>query len=109
MRTAVESSVDWPVVLAILFENVPQEHQLRLQAVFFTKSFGSVHQNRHYSLFIGWVMLGLGVEVEIGVCGLAVHFVSQRTIRSPVHKVQEREVAFSFGFHGKMNGLMDAV
>jgi hypothetical protein len=28
-------------------------------------------------------MMGLGVEVEIGVCGLVVHFVSQRATRSP--------------------------
>jgi hypothetical protein len=29
--------------------------------------------------------MGLGVEVEIGVCGLTVYFVSQRAIRSPVN------------------------
>jgi hypothetical protein len=29
-------------------------------------------------------MMGLGVAVEIGVCGLAVHFASQRAIRSSV-------------------------
>jgi hypothetical protein len=33
---AVEGSVDLPVVVAILFEDVPQEHQLGLQAVFMT-------------------------------------------------------------------------
>jgi hypothetical protein len=43
-------------------------------------------------------MMGLGVEVEIGVCGLAVHFLSQRAFRSPVIiHVQEGEVAFTFG------------
>jgi hypothetical protein len=30
-------------------------------------------------------MMGLGVEVKIGVSGLAVHFVTQRTIRSSVN------------------------
>jgi hypothetical protein len=55
-------------------------------------------------------MMGLGVEVEIGVSGLVVHFVSQRAIRSSVNiQVQEREVTFTFGFHGELNGLMDAV
>jgi hypothetical protein len=34
VRTAVESSVDLPVVVAILFEDVFQEYQLGLQAVF---------------------------------------------------------------------------
>jgi hypothetical protein len=55
-------------------------------------------------------MMGLGVEVEIGVFGLAIYFVSQRAIRSPVNiQVQEWEVAFTFSFHRELNGLMDAV
>jgi hypothetical protein len=29
--------------------------------------------------------MGLGVDVEMGMCGLAVYFVSQRAIRSPVN------------------------
>jgi hypothetical protein len=33
-----------PVVVAILFEDVPQEQQLGLQAVFITDSSGPVHQ-----------------------------------------------------------------
>jgi hypothetical protein len=36
--------------------------------------------------------------------------VSHRAIRSSVNiQVQEWEVAFTFGFHGELNGLMDAV
>jgi hypothetical protein len=55
-------------------------------------------------------MMGLGVEVKIGVSLLPVHFVSQTAIRSSVNiQVQEWEVAFTFGFHGELNGLMDAV
>jgi hypothetical protein len=55
-------------------------------------------------------MMGLGVEVEIGVSGLAVHFVTQRAIRCSVNiQDQEWEVTFTFGFHGELNGLMDAV
>jgi hypothetical protein len=53
-------------------------------------------------------MMGLGIEVEIGVCGLAVHFVSQRAISSHVN-IQERDVAFTFNFYGELNGLVDAV
>jgi hypothetical protein len=56
------------------------------------------------------VGLGFGVEVKIYVSGLAVHFVSQTAIRSSVNiQVQEWEVAFIFGFHGELNGLMDAL
>jgi hypothetical protein len=51
-----------------------------------------------------------GAEVEMGVSGLAVHFVPQTAICSSVNtEVQEWEVAFIFGFHGELNGLMDAL
>jgi hypothetical protein len=90
VQTAVEGSMDLPVIVAILFEDVPQEYQLSLQAVFITESSGSVYKSGQYHLFTGGVMIGLGVEVEIGVSGLAVHFVSQRAIRSFVNiQVQE--------------------
>jgi hypothetical protein len=57
-----------------------------------------------------WVMMRLGVEVEIGVSGLAVHFVTQRAIRSSGNiQVQEWEVAFTFGFHCELDGIMGAV
>jgi hypothetical protein len=55
-------------------------------------------------ILIGWMMLGLGAEVEICVCGFAVHFVALVNI-----SVQEGEVTFSFSFYGEMNGLVDAV
>jgi hypothetical protein len=109
MRMAVDGSVDLPVIVAILFEDVPQEHQLSLHAVFITQSSSPMLNSRQYCLFIGWVMMGLGIQVETGACGFGVHFVSQRAIRSPVNKVHEEEVAFTFGFHGELNGLMDVV
>jgi hypothetical protein len=44
------------------------------------------------------------------VCGLAVHFVSQRAIRSAVNiYVQEGEVAITFNFRGELKVLFDAV
>jgi hypothetical protein len=110
MRPVGEGCVDLPVVVAILFEDIHQEHQLGLQAVFITKSSGSVYWSGQYRMFIEWVMMGLGFEMEIGVFGLAVHFVSQRAIRSSVNiQVQEWEVTFTFCFHRALNGLMDAV
>jgi hypothetical protein len=62
----VEGSVDLLVIVTILFEC-----QLGLQAVFITKSSGPEHQSRQYCLFIGWVIIGLGAEVAIGMwaCG----------------------------------------
>jgi hypothetical protein len=78
---AVEVSVDLPVVAAILFE----DFQLVLQAVFITENSGSVYQSGKYRLLIGWVMMGLSVEIEIGGSGLAVHVASHRAIRSAVN------------------------
>jgi hypothetical protein len=69
--------------------HVPWKHQLGLQAAFITKSSGSVYQRGQYRLFIEWVMMGLGIEVEIGVsaCGT---LCIQRGIRSSVNiQVQE--------------------
>jgi hypothetical protein len=43
MRTAIENSVTLPVFVAILFEVVPQEHQLGLQVDFITPNSGSVY------------------------------------------------------------------
>jgi hypothetical protein len=54
MRTAVEGTVDLPVGVTILFEDVPQEHQLGLQAVSITESSDPVHQSRQCRLLIGW-------------------------------------------------------
>jgi transcriptional accessory protein Tex/SPT6 len=45
VRTAVEGSVDLLVVVAILSEDVLQEHQLGLQAIFITESSASVYQS----------------------------------------------------------------
>jgi hypothetical protein len=100
--------VDLSSVVTILFEDVPQEPQLSLQAVFITESSGSVYQSGECRMFIGWVMMGFGAEVEIGVSGLAVHFVTQRAIRSSVNiQVLEWEVAFTFGFHGELKRSTD--
>jgi hypothetical protein len=109
MRTVVEGSVDLSVVVAILLEDVPQEHQFGLQAVFITESSGPMHQCRQYRLFIGWVMIGLGVEVETGVCGLAVLCVPESHQVSCKYQCPGRGGGLHFLFHGELNGLMDVV
>jgi hypothetical protein len=42
MQTTVKDYVDLPVIVAILFEDIAQEHQLSLQAAFITKGSGAV-------------------------------------------------------------------
>jgi hypothetical protein len=65
--TLVEDSADLSVIVTILPESAPQEHQLRRQAVLIAQSSGKS------SLFIGWVMVGPSIEVEGGMCGFAVY------------------------------------
>jgi hypothetical protein len=50
--------VDLSVAVATSSEDVLQEHQLGLQAVFITESSGSVYLSRYHRLHIGWVMMG---------------------------------------------------
>jgi hypothetical protein len=69
IRTAVEDIVNLSVVAAVLSENIPQEHQLRLQVVFIAQSNSPVQQCGNYGLFVGWVVVGPSVEVEIGMSG----------------------------------------
>jgi hypothetical protein len=57
-------SVDLPIIAAIPFEDVPQEHQLGLKAVFITEISGRMHHSTD------WCVWG------------ALHFVAQRAIRS---------------------------
>jgi hypothetical protein len=57
--------VDLPFVVFLLFEDVLQEHQLDLQAVFITNSCGSVYKSGWYGLFIGWVRMEHGVCVVL--------------------------------------------
>jgi hypothetical protein len=94
-----EDPANPPIVITILTENIPLERQPRLYTVI-TKSPGPVHQCRKCSFFIGWVVAGLGIKVEIDVGGLVVHFVAQTAIMPPANiYVQEGEVACSFGYH----------
>jgi hypothetical protein len=105
-----QDSVNMLVIVTVLSENVPQEHQLRLQAVFIVKSSSPVHQYGKHSLFIGWVVMGPSDEVQTGMGESAVHSGAQRAVTSPVNiYVQEGEVAFTFGLHGEVKTLVDAI
>jgi hypothetical protein len=64
--TPIEDSAD-------LSENVFQEHQFRRQAVLIAQSSGPVHQCGKCSLFIGGVMVGPRLELQVGMCGFAVY------------------------------------
>jgi hypothetical protein len=69
-----------------------------------------MHQCGKYSLFTGWVVVGPGVKIELGMSSFTVHSMAQRTVGSSVNiYVKEWEVAFTFGLHGELNELVYTV
>jgi hypothetical protein len=54
----VEDIVNLMIFVSLLSGNVPQEHQLLMQAVFITQGSSRVHQYVKHSLFIGRVVMG---------------------------------------------------
>jgi hypothetical protein len=106
----VEKIVNLPVFVTVLCEHVPQEHQLRMQAVFVPKSSSPDHHCGKCSFFVGSVLMGPSVEVDIRMGGYVVHPVAQRVVGSPVDiYVQEGMMALLIGLHGELKALMDAV
>jgi hypothetical protein len=105
--TMVEDIVNLPVFVTILSENVLQEHQLYMQAVLITESYAPVSKAQP---FVGLVVMGPSVEIEIHMGGFAVNSVAQRAIGTSENIcVQEGRVALTFDFYGELNALMDAV
>jgi hypothetical protein len=94
MRTAIECSADLLVVIALLLEDIPQEDQLDLQAVFITENASHIPRSREYRMFIGRAIMGLGIEVEIDVwaCG---------TLRVP----ESNQVSCNYLSPGRGGGL----
>jgi hypothetical protein len=60
-RRRVEGPADLPVDVAILPENVPQEHQRHMKAVLVTQSSSPVYQCGKYGMLVGWVVMRAGV------------------------------------------------
>jgi hypothetical protein len=102
--------MDLPVVVTVLPENILQERQLHMQALLIAQSSGPMHQCGKYSLLTGWVVLGRGVKVEVGMGSFTVHSMVQRTVEFSVNVcVKECEVTFTFGLHGELNALVYTV
>jgi hypothetical protein len=53
----VEGLANLPIVVTILPENVPQEHQLHMIAVLNTQSSSPVYQSGKYSMLVGWTVM----------------------------------------------------
>jgi hypothetical protein len=73
-----------------------------MQAVFITKSSNPVQQSGKHRSFVGWVVMGPSVEVQIGMRGFVVYSVAQRAIGSPINICfQDGEMAQPFGLHSE--------
>jgi hypothetical protein len=64
--------MDLQVAVTILHESFPEKLQLIMQVIMIKQGTGPVHQREKHSLFVGRVVVGVGMETEVGMCGLAV-------------------------------------
>jgi hypothetical protein len=68
-----------------------------------------VHQCGKYSLFVGWVVVGPSVKVEVDMGRCTVPFMAQRTVGSPINVYDKKGRWPSVCLHGELNALVDTV
>lgn len=73
--------MDLPVVAAVLPGSGSEKVQITMQAFLVTNGPGPVHQHGKYILFVGRVVVAVGIKVEDSVRGFMVHLVAQSAIR----------------------------
>jgi hypothetical protein len=67
-----ESLSDLLVAIAVLPESGPEKLLLIMWAFAVTEGSGLVHQCGKYGLFVGSLVAGVGIEIEVSVCELAI-------------------------------------
>jgi hypothetical protein len=84
------------VMTAILPESDLEKLQFIMQVTPAAHSSGPVHQGRNYGLFVGWVVVGVRVWIEINVGKYLRYISSHREPQSPTNiNIQEGKVAIS--------------
>jgi hypothetical protein len=73
----IDSPSDLPVTVAVPLESVPEELQLIMKTFVITQGSGPMYQRGEHSLFIGRVVVGVGMEIEVCVCGFTVDSMAQ--------------------------------
>jgi hypothetical protein len=73
----VESPSNLCVAVAVLPESGPENIPFTVQALLVTKGTCPVYQRGEYSLLVGRMVVGVGIEVEVGVSGFAVDLMAQ--------------------------------
>jgi hypothetical protein len=74
----IESPSDLPVTVAVPLESVLEKLQLIMKTFAITQGSGpTMYQHGKHSLFVGRVVVRVGMEIEVGVCGFTVDSMAQ--------------------------------
>jgi hypothetical protein len=63
----IESPSDLPVTVAVPLESVLEKLQLIIKTFVITQVSGPMYQRGKHSLFVGRVVVSVGMEIEVGV------------------------------------------
>jgi hypothetical protein len=63
--------------VAVPLESVLEKLQLIMKTFMITQGSGPMYQRGEHSLFIGRVVVRVGMEIEVGVCGFTVDSMAQ--------------------------------
>jgi hypothetical protein len=64
----IESPSDLSVTVAVPLESVLEKLQLIMKTLVITQGSGPMYQRGKHSLFVGRVVVRVGMEIEVGVC-----------------------------------------
>jgi hypothetical protein len=64
----IESPSDLPVTVAVPLESFCEKLQLIMKTFMITQGSDPMYQRGKYSLFVGRVVVRVGMEIEVGVC-----------------------------------------
>jgi hypothetical protein len=73
----IESPSDLLVTVAVPLECVLEKLQHIMEAFVITQGSGPMYQHEKNSLFVGRVVVRVGMEIEVGVCGFTVDCMAQ--------------------------------
>jgi hypothetical protein len=81
----IEGQSDMPVTVAVPIESVLQEFKFFMKTFVITQGSGPMYQRGKHSRFIGRVVVRVGLEIEVGMCGFTVDSMAQWAIRFTVY------------------------
>jgi hypothetical protein len=73
----IQGPSDLPVTVAVPLESVFQKFKFIMKTSVITQGSGPMYQRGEHSLFIGRVVVRVGMEIEVGMCGFTVDSMAQ--------------------------------